>query len=859
MLSLLQFQFFGLKNVPKGNILNVLVEGDIFLLMKYKWQLRQQENISDDFLAAAGGSLVIAKLLLNRGINLVEKAKAYLNPRFYTESSPSEIPDLLKARDRILDAVRKKEKITIFGDYDVDGVTATSCLLITLRQFTDKVDFYIPNRLLEGYGLNSDAVKTIAKKHKTKLLITCDCGITNHKEIELANELGMNVIVTDHHSLPEILPPACAVLNPKQLPSDHKLHFLPGVGVAYKLCEALLEVATEKDKFSKEDLLDLVTLGMIADIVPLVDENRYLVQLGLEKLVRTKKVGLRELLRICGVKCPDSENTSNGKSTNDAGQTVEYIGFGIAPRINAVGRLADASMAVKLLTTENLLEAIHISSELDMQNRQRQFICEETLKEAVELYEEQKSTEPHNKSIVLAKKGWHHGVVGIVASRLVEKFSLPVLLMTLDEEQEMVKGSGRSIEHLNITEMLGRCAHHLEKFGGHKAACGLSLKSDKLDDFICEFKNIVNNHLDGFNLEPVLNIDMELPLTSVNSDLINKINMLAPFGLGNSVPIFSSEEVKIAGIRNIGKNGNHLKLVLAPSKEPSDASRNNKAFLLEALIWNYDSTKELNIGDTGSVAYTPKINLYNGEKFIQLEIKDWCLSKTRNIKIKESYSKTKLIKLFDFRGRDSECLEIFKPFNKNTCVCFAEIQQKNYQPYFTCSRNRVYPVHDLVFLEPPPDKNVFLEVITLSTPFNIYLAFPSTYSDYLYPADVLKRLSGMLRYAVNNMGGKLEEHNLTSALGLTKVALIYALEILVRSGFLSYKRINNELSINISSPSRQNFEELIEYNLLETELRQISAFRSWITDIGIEGIKSLLKENNLNSEVELNIKARVVL
>ncbi|MBI3309408.1 MAG: DHH family phosphoesterase, partial [Candidatus Melainabacteria bacterium] len=280
--------------------------------MKYKWLIKEQTEIDKEFLDAALGLEIIARLLLNRGIQTKEKAISYLNPDKYIESSPYEIPDLNRAKERIISAIKNKEKITIFGDYDVDGVTSTACLLYTLKEFTEKVDFYIPSRLKEGYGLNKEAVEKIRKKHKAKLLITCDCGVTNHKEIEHANSLGMDVIVTDHHALPDPLPNAYAVLNPKLLPEDHKLHNLPGVGVAYKLAEAILqdkgpetidkgqESSTLSSQLSPHDLLDLVTLGMIADLAPLIDENRYLVQIGLPKLATTKKIGLQELLRICG-------------------------------------------------------------------------------------------------------------------------------------------------------------------------------------------------------------------------------------------------------------------------------------------------------------------------------------------------------------------------------------------------------------------------------------------------------------------------------------------------------------------------------------------------------------------------------
>ena len=675
--------------------------------MKYKWLVKESQEITKEFLEIAYGCEIIGKLLLNRNINSSKKAKAYLNPNFYTESRSEEIPDLVKAKDRIIEAINKKENITIFGDYDVDGVTSTACLLTTLRQFTNNVDFYIPNRLTEGYGLNIGAVKTLAKKHKTKLLITCDCGITNHKEIELANELKMDVVVTDHHSLPEILPPAHAILNPKLLPGDHKLHWLPGVGVAYKLAEEILNskniLLVTEQKISKDDLLDLVALGMIADLAPLVDENRYLVQIGLEKLANTRKVGLQELLRICGCAKQD-KNAPN----------VEHIGFGIAPRINAVGRLTDAALAVRLLTTDNLLEAIQIACELEAQNRERQFLCESTLNEAITLVSE-KIDLSRDKCIVLANDKWHHGVIGIVASRIVEKFSLPTILIAVDKEQNIARGSGRSIEKLNIIDALVKSSKHLEKYGGHKAACGLSIKPEFINNFILDFTQTVNYTLRDSELSPILNIDLELPLSSLSIDLLDKIYKLSPFGLGNPMPLFASKEIEIINIKNIGKNNQHLKLVLKETVS-------QKTF--EGLIWNFDNKTIFRIGDKVNIAYTPKLNNYGGEVFIQLEIKDFeLIEKSFLMSGKENNQKKKnlSIEIYDFRGKTKECLSLLS--NIKSVVYFAEVGQKDYLPLKTHSRYKIPKTETLVFLDTPPDEIILLQIVKSSEASKVYFAF----------------------------------------------------------------------------------------------------------------------------------------
>ena len=815
--------------------------------LKYKWLIKEQKEITKEFLDIACGSEIIAKLLLNRGINTVEKAKAYLNPEFYKESRPEEIPELVKAKDRIIEAINKNQKITIFGDYDVDGVTSTSCLLIALRQFTKNIDFYIPSRLTEGYGLNIEAVKTIASKNKTKLLITCDCGITNHKEVKLAQELGIDVIVTDHHSLPEILPPAHAVLNPKLLPADHKLHWLPGVGVAYKLAEAILEQKQGK-QIVKDDLLDLVALGMIADLAPLVDENRYLVQIGLKKLATTKKVGLQELLRMCGCLKEESGDKPN----------AEHIGFGIAPRINAVGRLTDAAQAVRLLTTENLFEAVQMACELEAQNKERQLICEETLKEALEIIKEQElgrdKSRPYknDKCIVLAKENWHHGVIGIVASRIVEKFHLPTILIAIDNEQNIARGSGRSISQLNIVEALVNSSTYLEKYGGHKAACGLSVKPENINNFIVAFKQYVTGKLIGENIEAIVNIDSELALNDLNLDLIEKIYRLSPFGLGNTLPVFASNEVEIAGTRNIGKNGQHLKLQLS--------AKSTKIF--EALIWNHDPNIKFTIGEKINIVYTPKLNHFNGETSIQLEIKDWQVRERDGATESEGVGEENIVEIYDFRGKIQECLALFSK-ELNT-VFFAETEQKNYLPLKTTSRNNISKIKNLVFLECPPDENTLIETIKLSNPEIIYLSFSrgqthGSAPTWSAPTHLLKNLTGLLKYTVSNKNSTVNENDLMSALGINKSALAFALETLVKIGFLSYKRDTNALNINLSESYRQNYNDLIEYNLLTSELKQITKFRNWLYETDLTEIIKLLSVNDIKTVIANTERMRLTL
>ena len=856
--------------------------------MKYKWLIKEQTEINKEFLDAALGLEIIARLLLNRGIQTKEKAISYLNPDKYIESSPYEIPDLNRAKERIISALKNKEKITIFGDYDVDGVTSTACLLYTLKEFTEKVDFYIPSRLKEGYGLNKEAVEKIRKKHKAKLLITCDCGVTNHKEIEHANSLGLDVIVTDHHALPDPLPNAYAVLNPKLLPEDHKLHNLPGVGVAYKLAEAILEdnrqqTTDNREQFviarsvsdslaslgassaisigiaspsarndkkqssilQKEDLLDLVTLGMIADLAPLIDENRYLVQIGLPKLATTKKIGLQELLRICGYTPTSALGTQHSKlNAQHSALNTESVGFGIAPRINAVGRLTDANLAVKLLTTKNLIEAMHIATELDIQNKQRQLLCEQTLEEALLLISEEVDL-TSDKCIVLANANWHHGVIGIVASRIVDKFGLPTILIAIDKEQNIARGSGRSSGNFNIIEALNNSSKHLEKHGGHKAACGLSIKPENINDFIQAFKGAVEESIEDSDIGPTLKIDFELSTALLSFELMNLINKLSPFGFGNRTPVFVSNKLEVVSIRTIGKNNQHLKLYLKGARDKGQGITDTGQEILEALVWNYyEEEGLLKIGDKVKVAYSPKINNFNGESCIQLQVKDIMLVDHKQLTT-DKRQFTNEVKILDYRGKVEECISLL---TSKHVVFFAETKQKDFLPLKTSSRTKINECKKLVFLESPPDENTFIEITKRANAQEIYLAFSNTKEPTFKPQEILKRLIGMLKYAQKYKKAKVKKEDLESALGLSKSATAYAIETLVRIGFLEVKRDLEELSINIVTSSRQNYLELVEYNLFVSELKQTSQFTAWLQTASISEIqgkiyRSLIAKN----------------
>ncbi len=479
---------------------------------------------------------LIAKVLIDRNIVKDEDINTYLNPTRNDFHDPFLMPDMDKAVHKIVDAINLKEKTIIYGDYDVDGITSITVLKKFLEEQNLDVDYYIPNRLDEGYGLNKLAIEKIAKEGY-KLIITVDCGISGNDEVELANSLGMKVIVTDHHEPGEVLPNAIAVVDAKRKDSAYPCNVLAGVGVAFKLIQGLsIKLGLDEKAYLK--YLDIVCVGTISDIVPLIDENRVIAKLGLKLVEQTKNLGLKALIKASGYKNIDSN----------------MISFGIAPRINACGRMGYEQEAAKLFLTDNITNAVTITERLNKYNRDRQTTEKAIFEEAIEKL----NIEPEQNSIVLSSKGWHHGVIGIVASKLTEMYYKPCILLC--EEGEEAKGSGRSIPGFDLYDALEKTSDTLEKYGGHGMAVGLTLKTNQIENFKKRFKEIVDEANLG-EFEQVILIDKEVELKELDFETIEKLKILEPFGEGNKMPIFMCRNLKIDSIRALSE-GKHLKLTL---------------------------------------------------------------------------------------------------------------------------------------------------------------------------------------------------------------------------------------------------------------------------------------------------------
>lgn len=531
---------------------------------------------------------VIGKIIVNRHVVNDEDVRIFITPTRDDFHNPFLFKGMDIAVDRIIKAINNKEKILIYGDYDVDGITSTTVLKKYLMDRGISVDTYIPNRLHEGYGLNKKAIDTI-KERNIDLIITVDCGISAIEEVDYAVRLGMDIIVTDHHEVGEKLPNALAVIDAKRKDNTYPFRALAGVGVVFKLIQALsIKLEIKPEEYLK--YLDLVCVGTISDIVPLEGENRTIAKLGLMLIKVTRNLGLRELIKSSGYKEIDS-NT---------------ISFGVAPRINACGRMGHEEEALKLFLAEDLESATKITKELNEYNTLRQSTEKAIYEEAVQQIE--KNHLDANNSIVLGGKGWHHGVIGIVSSKVTDKYYKPSILLSF--EDNIAKGSGRSVPGFDLYEGLAKCEDVLEKYGGHSMAVGLTLKKENLENFKERFEQIAKEK-NIKELVPIIYIDDELKLKDINMDLVKSISILEPFGEANKVPLFLIRNLKIDSIRALSE-GRHLKLTLRDENFVINAIGFELGYLAE----------EYRIGDRIDVVGTLEINSFNGFSSIQINMKD---------------------------------------------------------------------------------------------------------------------------------------------------------------------------------------------------------------------------------------------
>lgn len=537
-------------------------------------------------------SPIVSQLLINRGIETLEQAQAFLDPESQVLPSPlEEFPDLALSVDLLQDAIATGQKIAICGDYDADGMTSTALLLRSLRWLGAQVDYAIPSRMQEGYGINNRIIQEFHNEG-FKLVLTVDNGISAYDAIALARELGLKVIITDHHDLPQKLPPADAILNPKLIPESSPYRGLAGVGVAYILAVSLAQQLGQIKGLVKP-LLELFTLGTIADLAPLIGVNRRWIKRGLRLLPQSQLAGVQALIQVSGV--------------NDSNKTLkpDDIGFRLGPRINAIGRIADPQIVIDLLTTDDIGLALERAMQCEQINAHRQQLCEQIEQEAIAWISQSDLDLQQERVLVIVQPNWHHGVIGIVASRLLERYGVPVFIGTYEDEHH-IRGSARGIPEFNVFEALEFSKDLLGKFGGHKAAGGFSLPAENLDALRSRLSTFANICLQPEHLKPLLKIDTQVNLNQINHQLYKQLDALHPCGIENPDPIFWTPNIQVVEQQIVGKG--HIKLTLA-----------QESFKIKAIAWR-KASDYFPLPPLVDIAYKLRENIWNGNTNIELEL-----------------------------------------------------------------------------------------------------------------------------------------------------------------------------------------------------------------------------------------------
>lgn len=551
--------------------------------------------------------VLIAQVLASRGYRSGEDAAKFLSAKLMDLHEPDLLPGVAEGADFVVQAVSDKRRITIYGDYDVDGVTSTSILWRCLQLLGSTVDYYIPHRLEEGYGLNCDAIRQLHEEDPNRLIITVDCGITSVKEAELAKELGLDLIITDHHHLAESLPAARVLVHPRLPGSPYPFGDLCGAGVAFKLAWAICQRMGDGKKASprmREFLLSamgLAAIGTVADVVPLVGENRIIVRYGLASLAERSSLGMKALMKVCSIE--------EGKTLQS-----EDIGFAIAPRINAAGRLSQARLAVELLTTDDTERAVALADYLQQLNKDRQKLERKILKQAKEMVAENPDWESA-PALVLASPEWNPGVIGIVASRVAEYFERPAIMISLSRPDEVGQASCRTFAGFDLHAGLTECREHLVSYGGHKYAAGLKIDANKIDEFRIAFCDHVGATHEVTKRDREVTIDAEVRLADLTWKAVKQIDELGPFGAQNPRPKFAASKVEVLGEpRKVGEGERHLQLRLR-----------HYGTTLKAIAFGQAEWAEpiLESGGNISICFQPTINRYRGNESVEMLLVDW--------------------------------------------------------------------------------------------------------------------------------------------------------------------------------------------------------------------------------------------
>lgn len=713
---------------------------------------------------------LLKRLLYSRGIKTEEEINEFLNPLEMNLTSPNVFTDMEKAVNRIACAIENNEVIVIYGDFDADGVTSTSVLYKTLKYLGANVHYFIPDRENEGHGFDNTALIKLMTTIKPKVLISVDCGISDVEQVKFINSFRMiDVIITDHHEAPEVLPEAYAIINPKApdaLDSSlgakqiEYLTYLAGCGVAFKVAQALL-ARYQKTEFIYE-ILPFVAVGTVADVVPLLGENRYFVAKGLELISKGRHEGLKMLLESAGYDITK-------------GVTAENIAFGVAPRINASGRLDTVDAALKVLISDNMQEVAMSVQALNEFNKIRQTLCQDTFLQADEMVKKEGNRNP---AIILYSENWHIGIIGIVASKLVEKYYKPVFLMTYVKEKDQFRCSARSIEGVPLYDVLAANAELFDNFGGHKLAAGLGFTGAKtsFDAVKKALNTTIKEYTSTNDLKPFINVDMLVEPQDVTVDLVEEISKLEPFGASNRSPVFAMNNLKVAQKKLMGSDNSHLRL---------NVSAGSREF---TVIWWKHGDICLKSGDSMDLAFHPQINEFNGEISVQLiadDIHSEVLDanepvSTCRYKINDCRGKTGILSnVNDYIKNSGRIIKIFaesKPI-KDSLKSFAAI----FDNIFT--RQDIPECEDLIFFDYPADRETLDLILDKTHAKRLHFM---SYEQKIYDErDFFNTFSKMLKYACHNNGGKVELIRCASFLGKSVEVIEMILALYAEIGFIN--------------------------------------------------------------------------
>lgn len=777
--------------------------------MLKEWRIKEDKSVEKS---------LIKRLLFSRGIKTDKEIYEFLHPLEMTPYDPNVFVDMEKTIERLSNAVDNNEKIVIYGDFDADGVTSTSLLYKTFKYLGADVNYFIPDRDKQGHGFDTKALVKLMTTVKPKVIISVDCGISDVEAVNFINSFKIDVIITDHHEAPEELPKAFAIINPKApnaldenltAKDIESLTSLAGVGVAFKVAQGLLK-HYNKTEFVYE-ILPFVAVGTISDIVPLIGENRYLVTKGLELISQGKHYGIKRLLESAGYKV-------------EKGITSENIAFGVAPRINASGRLDTVEDAVKILISDNKQEIETSVISLNNFNKVRQELCQNMFLEAEEMLKQEGNRNP---AIILYKPEWHIGIIGIVASKLVEKYYKPTFLMTYSEETQQFRCSARGVEGLSLYDIISANSELLDGFGGHKLAAGLYFSKEKssFEQVKSALNKTLKEMLNGQELKPFIDVDTEVYPTDINVELVEEISQMEPFGASNPSPIFAMKNLKIKEKRLMGENKDHLRLTVQSGTCEFTCVR-----------WQMGDIS-LVPGDMIDIAFHPQINEYNGNTSVQLIIDD-----IHSDMLKDDEPQEVGLKLYDHRKK-TNILPLVNDYVKNSkqnIMIFAESKAvKDLLTPFsnlitkTFTREKVTPCDALMFFDYPADKETFDYIIEEARPSSIH--FMNYNIKYFDDKEFLTTFIKMLRYAEHNNEGKVNFLRCSSALGKSVETVLTLLDLFEDVDFIKISEKNHEfykiqlneikdLSPVLHNEKFQEVKNLIEEcekfqkNLLENDL-----------------------------------------